>query len=452
MKDPQKPKPGRPEAAYDMRTRMIHGDAVSPHWDYSHQVVPPMSSSVTYRVESTERGLAGFKRFGQSRRFKHDIAIYDRLHEPTSGMLEDRLAEAEGGECAVCFTTGMAAISGALGALLQTGGHVIAHHVLYPCTASLLRNWYRARLGVEVQFIDLTDMGALRAALRPNTRVVYFESPANPTLDVIDMGAVAAVLKQENKKPARRGAERRIFSICDNTFATPVCQRPLAHGIDVVVHSLTKGIGGFGTDMGGMVVAPAALWPQLVLYRKDFGGAISSKAAWPPLVYGLPTLPLRMRQMQASAQRIAEFLEAQPLIERVRYPGLKSHPQHAIARRQMRGYDGAFMPGSMVYFTLREEPGESARAKAFANFAATQSYCMTLAVSLGQVKTLLDLPAAMTHSRLDEELKACIDPGGIRLSVGLEPVEDLLRDLGACFAHVAGLGKPGRAGKPATSR
>jgi len=433
------PQPPRPEAAYSMRSRFIHGEMVSPHWDYSHHVVPPISSSATYRLSSSERGAQGFCQFGAPCEDQPEILIYDRLQEPTSAMLEDRLAEAERGNsgrevCAVSFSTGMAAISAALGILSGMGTHVVAHRCLYGCTASLLKNWY-PRLGIDVSFVNCKQLDLLRAAIRPSTRAVYLETPVNPTLELIDLEEVAAIVAAAN---AERPAGERIYVICDNTFNTPVCQRPLEHGIDMVVHSLTKGIGGFGTDMGGVVVAPEELHSQLLLYRKDFGGSLGPKAAWPPLVYGLPTLPVRMRQMQFSAGRIAEYLSAHPLVARVRYPGLAEDPDHAIAQRQMRGYDGRLMPGSLVYFTLREAPGSNARAEEFINFCADNSYCITLAVSLGQVKTLIENPCSMTHSALPpEEWEAAgLEPGGIRLSIGIEETADIIADLAACFEHV----------------
>ncbi|MCC7477509.1 PLP-dependent transferase [bacterium] len=442
-----------PPRRYSQRSRFIHGEMYTPHWDYSHHVVPPMSASATYRLSSAARGALGFCNFASpelslAEQAQQDIFIYDRLHEPTAAMLEERLAEAEGAGAlesvthgqpvrAVSFATGMAAISAALGIRAQSGTHVIAHNCLYGCTASLLRNWY-PRLGIEVSFIDMTDLETLRGAIRPNTRLVYLESPVNPTLELIDLAGVAAVIAGAN---AGLPEPEQILSVCDNTFSTPVCQRPMEQGIDIVVHSLTKGIGGFGTDMGGVVIAPARLEPELLLYRKDFGGSLSPKAAWPPLVYGLPTLPVRMRQMQHSAGRIAEYLEAHPLVAKVRYPGLEADPQHALARKQMRGYDGAFMPGSMVYFTLKEAPGSNARAEAFIDYAADNSYCITLAVSLGQVKTLIENPCSMTHSAIPESERAAagLESGGIRLSVGIEETSDIIADLEACFAHVASL-------------
>ncbi len=427
---------GRMEEQYDMRSRLIHGDMRTQHWDYSHHVVPPLSCSATYRLDNTDRAAEGFQQFGSDEDAKREILIYDRLHEPTSEMLEDRLREAERGGCAVTFSTGMAAISGALGALLCAGDHVVSHNCVYGCTHSLFQNWYIPRLNIGVTRVDMTDAAALRAAIKPETRVLYLETPVNPTLDIIDLAAVAQVAAEEN---ARRSAEQRLWTICDNTFSTPACQRPLEHGIDIVVHSLTKGIGGFGTDMGGVVIAPLSLRPRILLYRKDFGGSLASKAAWQPLVYGLPTLHVRMRQMQESAGRIARFLQAHPAVDKLRYPGLETDPHHAVARRQMRGYGGEFMPGSMIYFTLKDQPDSNVRAKAFTDYAAAHSYCMTLCVSLGQVKTLIENPASMTHSALspEDQRKGGVEPGGIRLSIGIESVDDLLRDLEACFAHIA---------------
>ena len=428
---------GEPEDGYTPRSRFIHGKMVSPHWDYSHHIVPPISASAAYRLDSSSRGTLGFSQFASGEETDQEILIYDRLHEPTGEMLEYRLATAAGGECAVSFSTGMAAISAALGILTKAGDHVLAHRCLYGCTASLLRNWY-PRMGVEVDFVDAGLAGDIRAAIRPNTRAIYVETPTNPTLDIIDLAMVAAVATEAN---AGRSSEECVHTICDNTFATPVCQRPMEHGIDIVVHSLTKGIGGFGTDMGGMVVAPREFRQMLLLYRKDFGGSLSPKAAWPPLIYGLPTLPLRMKQQQDSATRIARFLHDHPLTEKVSYPGLPECPGHELARRQMVGYDGSFMPGSMIYFTLKDEPGSNQLAEAFIDYAADNSYCITLAVSLGQIKTLIENPCSMTHSTiaLEEQAEAGIEPGGIRLSLGIEDTDDLIADLSACFEQVASL-------------
>lgn len=434
-------KPRRSQTdAYRIRTRLIHGVSDNTRWDYDHHVVPPISASTAFRLNSVYRGAKGFASFADEATDivkPEPIYIYDRLDEPTRGMLEESLAHAEGGETAVSFATGMAAISAALGVTMQSGQKIVAHRVVYGCTYSLLTNWL-PRYQITTRFIDLTDETALRSALDGSTRVVYFETPVNPTMQLIDIAAVRRIVDEANED--RVGVEP-IRIIVDNTFATPYCQRPLEHGADIVVHSLTKDIGGFGTDMGGVVVAPHELRRQLLLYRKDFGGVLSSKSAWAFLVYGLPTLATRMVNQQKSAMRIAQFLAQHPLVEKVVYPGLKNFPQHELALRQMNDYRGKFAPGSMLYFTLRDPLGENRVAEAFMDYIAEQSYTITLAVSLGQVKTLIENPSSMTHATVPDEEKLArgIEPGGIRLSVGLEDWHDIIGDLSQALDAVSEL-------------
>lgn len=413
---------------YRMRTHLIHGAMDSVRWDYDHHVIPPISSSTTYRLNSTHRGVQGFVEFAQDEAVaaKHiPIYVYDRLDEPTRGMLEENLAHAEGGETAVCFATGMAAISAALGVTVKSHEEIVAHSVLYGCTYSLLTNWL-PRYGVRTRFADFTKLQELQTAITDHTRVVYFETPVNPTLQLIDIATVRQVIDEANQ-----GRKEPIRMIVDNTFATPYCQRPLDHGADIVVHSLTKDIGGFGTDMGGVVIAPRDLYGLLMFYRKDFGGVLPSKSAWAFLVYGLPTLATRMVNQQKSAMKIAQFLEQHPQVARVSYPGLEGFPQRPLALRQMVDYRGRFAPGSVLYFALKEEQGGNRRAEAFIDYVAEHSYTITLAVSLGQIKTLIENPYAMTHAALPEEEKLArgIEPGGIRLSVGLEDWHDIIEDL-----------------------
>ncbi|MFV1958127.1 MAG: PLP-dependent aspartate aminotransferase family protein [Planctomycetota bacterium] len=418
---------------YHPTTRLIHGRMHSRHWAYDDHIVPPISSSAAYRLESAKRGAEGFIEFANPEFNRHQrapIYIYDRLDEPTRGMLEENLAQAEEGDVCVCFASGMGAISAGLGILLKTGDRVVVHPTLYGCTYSLLTNWY-PRLGIEVDFVDLRDGDALARALEPeNTMAVYFETPVNPTLDLIDIQAVAdAVTRANEKRPPSR---RKVYVVVDNTFATPYSQRPLTFGADVVVHSLTKNIGGFGTDMGGAVITEELLYPDLLLYRKDFGALLSPKSAWPPLTHGLPTLPLRTRRQQATALEVARFLEAHPAVGRVAYPGLPSHPQHDLAQRQMLSPDGDFAPGILVYFVLKGTPEEArARGARVIDDLARESLAITLAVSLGQIRTLVEHPSSMTHAPIpvEEQIKAGIDPGGIRLSMGLEEPEDILGDL-----------------------
>lgn len=425
--------------AYRMRTQLIHGSGdSSKRWDFTHHIVPPMSASVAYRLGTVHRGAQGFAEFATAEAELEDeapIYLYDRLDEPTRGMLEDNLAYAEGGACAVCFASGMAAISAALGVTTQAGAEIVAHHTLYGCTYSLLTHWL-PRFGVRVQFADLRYAESFTQAVTPHTRVVYFETPVNPTLDLIDIAQVRRWVDAVN---AQRAPEEQLLIIVDNTFATPYCQRPLTRGADLVVHSLTKDISGFGTDMGGVVVGPQQYHGPLLLFRKDFGGVLAPKSAWPILVYGLPTLAARMVNQQKSAMRVARFLAQQPLVARVAYPGLETFPQHALARQQMVSYDGKFAPGSLLYFVLQGDATTACKAaEHFLDAIAAHAYSVTLAVSLGQIRTLIEAPYAMTHAALPEAVKGAsgVEPGGIRLSMGLEDWHDILEDLRAAFALV----------------
>lgn len=426
------------EGDYSTRSFLVHGYDVTGKWDYNHHVVPPLSSSVTYRLDEATRGCEGFTSFADPQHHSYEkqpIYIYDRLDEPTRSMLEDRLAFVEGGEMAICFATGMAAISSAVLTLLRQGSHFISHNTLYGCTYSLFTNWL-PRFGVDGDYLDLTDLSALGRAIRKETRFVYFETPSNPTLQVIDLEGVVGIVRKHNEG---RAEEERVRVIVDNTFATPFCQRPLSFGVDMVVHSLTKNIGGFGTDMGGVVVAAKRFESDLLLCRKDFGGSLSPKSAWPVLVYGLPTLDMRLREQQRVAQRVADYLAAHPMVERVYYPGRRDFPGRAIVERQMRDFDGNLAPGNMIYFVLEGTPAEAFdRGRALIDHVARHAYTITLAVSLGQLRTLIEMPASMTHAVVPEEVKtgSGIDAGGIRLSVGVEDAQDIIHDLERALAKL----------------
>jgi methionine-gamma-lyase len=419
---------------YAIETHLIYGRMNDPNWDYSHHLLPPISSSATYRLDSAQRGAQGFTEFAHSTdemtvRSKAPIYIYDRLGEPNKDMLEENLAYAERGDVAVTFASGMGAISGVLGILTGSGSEIIAHKTLYGCTYSLLTNWY-PRYRINVKFADFTLPTDVRKQITKNTRVLYMESPVNPTLRLTDLKAIADMTAEINR---HRGKDEKIYTVVDSTFATPFCQRPIGLGIDFVVHSLTKGIGGFGTDIGGVVIGPRWSKDRLMLYRKDFGGVLSPKSAWPVLVQGLPSLAVRMRQMQATAMTVAEFLQTRPEIECVQYPGLPSFNQAELARRQMVDYDGHFAPGSMIYFVVKGKSAADSlkRAERFINHVAKNAYCVTLAVSLGNIRTLIEHPGSMTHSAIpaDEQVAKGLDPGGVRLALGLEKPEDIIRDL-----------------------
>jgi len=425
------PENGNHPQHYRDRSVLIHGKFTSEKWDFEDHILPPITTSVAFRLRSAERGARAFEQFANpdlDRETIHPIYIYDRLDEPGQGLLEETLAFAEKGETAVAFSTGMAAISAAIGIHVKAGDHILAHKTLYGCTYSFITTWLK-RFGVEHTLVDFRDLAALKRGIRPETRLAYFESPCNPTLDLVDIHAVVEALKQANQ---RRKPEDGIVSIVDNTFATPFCQRPLTMGVDFVVHSLTKNLAGFGADMGGAVIGPRKHETDLLHFRKDFGGSLSPKVAWSILTYGVPTLALRVERQQQNAMRVAEFLELHHSVRLVRYPGLDSFPQKELACRQMRDIDGNFAPGSMLYFEMEGDPKSSyAKAVKVINHIADNALSITLAVSLGQIRTLIEHPASMTHSSVPPEaqIEAGISPGGIRLSLGIEDVRDVLADL-----------------------
>ncbi len=419
------------DTKYSMDTHLIYGKNVSDKWDYSHHVTAPISSSTTFRLDSVERGAQGFIQFGNVDQYgdASPIFIYDRLGEPNKDMLEENLAYIEKGEMAVSFSSGMGAISGVLGVLTKSADEIISHKTLYGCTISLLKNWY-PRYNIKWTPIDLTDINILQESITEKTKVIYFETPANPNLEIIDIKAVRNVVDQLNKDRDEQG---RIYIVIDNTFATPFCQRPIEFGADFVVQSLTKGIGGFGTDMGGAVIGRKKFQGVIQLIRKDFGAALSPKNAWSILTYGLPSLAIRQRQQIKTATRVAEFLNSHPKVEFVNYPGLANFKYYELAKKQMIDFNGNFAPGSMIYFALKGKNAIETReiGKKFMDHVADKAYTMTLAVSLGHTRTLIEHPASMTHSVVPpEELEVRgIDPGGIRLAIGLENPDDILFDL-----------------------
>lgn len=405
------------------RTQAIHGKFESGSWEFSHHLIPPMTASTTFRLGSLERGAQGFSSFGSSS--DQPIWIYDRLEEPNTKMLEDQIASMEGGDVAVAFGSGMGAISSTLMTLLQAGDQVVAHQTLYGCTYSLITNWL-PRVQVQNQLFDIKDLKALEKHLaNPATRVVYFESVSNPILEIADLENITKAVKNANKK---RSQDRKIYTVVDNTFPTPWALRPLEWGVDFVIQSLTKNISGFGTEMGGAVVAPKEFEASLRVARKDFGAIMHPYSAWHILVYGITTQAIRFEQQQHSAMKIATFLEKHPKVEKVIFPGLKSHPQHKLAKKYLKSPEGQFAPGTMISFQLK---GNMKKCQKFVDDVAKNAYSITLAVSLGLTKTLIEVPGFMTHSAIPEDKKgeSGIDPRAIRLSIGLENAQDIIRDL-----------------------
>ncbi len=416
--------------AYTKQSRLVHGDWKQAELDYSHALTPPISSSVTYGMDTS---VFGGKRPMEFLMELEDLSklpfyIYARFDDPTWSLLEHKVALAEGGETALAFGSGMAAITAALITNLSAGDEVLYHQVLYGNTHSLMTRWL-PKFGVKTVSLDFNDEQALAHAINERTRIVYLETPVNPLINLVDIAAARRIVTEAEKKTTQSG----IQLIVDNTFPTPFCQRPIEHGADVVVCSLTKAMGGFGVDLAGAVVGRKDTRAGLVMYREETGGVLSPKAAWNIVTFGLPTLSVRMKAMQATALEVARFLEDHPKIRKVNYPGLESHPQHAIAKRQMRDFKGDFAPGSMLYFEL--DTDDDRVVEKFTGHVGDKAYCLSLAVSLGHTSTLMENPYNMTHLLMSEEEKEAIGlkRSGIRLSVGLEDSGDIIRAIKGCL-------------------
>ena len=344
---------------------------------------------------------------------KHRGFDYSRTTNPTRVALETQLAALENAAYGCAFASGMAATAAVLN-LLSSGDHVVVTDDLYGGTYRLFSK-VLSRYGLEFTYVDMADLEATRAAIRPNTKMFWLETPTNPLLKLIDIRAVADM--------ARPGQ----IVVVDNTFASPYFQQPLALGANVVVHSTTKYIGGHSDAIGGAALTnDASLHETIKFHQNAVGGVPGPQDAWLTM-RGAKTLAVRMREHAKNAQAVAEFLEGHGEVDRVFYPGLASHPQHDLARRQMSGF------GGMVSFTLR---GHEGRAIDFAN----RMQYFSLAESLGGVESLICHPARMTHGSIpkDERERRGVTDGLLRLSVGIEDIEDLLADLaGALKATVA---------------
>jgi cystathionine gamma-synthase/cystathionine gamma-lyase len=339
---------------------------------------------------------------------------YSRTVNPTRLALEKQLASLENAAFGCAFSSGMAATAATLN-LLSSGDHVVVTEDLYGGTYRLFSR-VLSRYGLDFTYVDMRDLTAVKAAVRPNTRMIWIETPTNPLLNLADISAIAAL----------RAGEGRIVVAVDNTFASPYFQQPLALGADVVVHSTTKYIGGHSDVVGGAVLTNEARIHDVVKFHQNaVGGVPGPQDAWLTM-RGAKTLALRMREHARNAQAVAEFLEAHPDVARVFYPGLPSHPQHELAKRQMSGF------GGMVSFALN---GPAERAL---DFAARLRY-FSLAESLGGVESLICLPARMTHGAIpkEERERRGVDDSLLRLSVGIEDVEDLIGDLQEALAATA---------------
>lgn len=380
-------------------TRQIHAGK---HDNGVGALCTPIYQTSTFEFDTVQQGGARFA--GQEEGY-----IYSRLGNPSLTQVEEKLAALEGGEAALATASGMGAISSALWSSVEAGDEIVASDTLYGCTFALL-NHGMSKFGVSVKFVDFADLAAVKAALTEKTKVVYLETPCNPTLKVVDIAEVAKIAHEYNKN---------IRVIVDNTFCSPYIQQPLSLGADVVVHSATKYINGHGDVIAGFVISDAEFIGKCRMFGlKDMTGAVMDPFCAFLILRGLKTLEIRMQKHCANAKAVAEFLYDHPAVEKVYYPGLIDHPGHDIARRQMRDF------GGMLSFEVKG--GRAAGVK-----LVNALHLVTVAVSLGDAETLIEHPASMTHSTYTEEELAAsgIAAGLIRLSVGLENAEDLIADL-----------------------
>jgi cystathionine gamma-lyase len=376
-----------------LATRVIHaGQAPDPS---TGAIMPPIYATSTFVQDSP--GV-------------HKGLDYGRSHNPTRWALERCVADLEGGAAGFAFASGLAAISTVL-ELADAGSHIIAGDDMYGGTFRLFERVRRRSAGHDFSYVDLTNPENLLAAIRPNTKMVWIETPTNPMLKLADMQAIGKICR-----------ERGIIAVADNTFASPLVQRPLEHGFDIVVHSATKYLNGHSDVIGGIAVVGGEphqqAWREQVGFLQNSVGAIAGPFDSFLMLRGVKTLAIRMRQHCASALELARWLEQQPKVRKVYYPGLESHPQHALAKRQMEGF------GGIISIDLNTDlPGARRFLERCEVFA--------LAESLGGVESLIEHPALMTHATIPPDTRARlgIGDGLIRLSVGIEDIEDLRRDL-----------------------
>lgn len=388
-------------------TKAIHGGRMK-DTQYGALTMPIYQTS-TFVFDCCEQGGRRFA--GEEKGY-----IYTRLGNPSISAVENKVALLEGGEACAAASSGMGAVSACLWSIAGAGKHILADETLYGCTFALL-NHGMTRYGVEVTFVDTSDLEQVKANLKENTVCVYLETPANPNLKISDIQAVAEFAHAYN--PA-------IQVVCDNTFASPYLQRPLELGADVVVHSATKYLNGHGDVIAGFVVGTEAFINEVKMFGlKDMTGATLGPFEAFLIMRGLKTMEIRMERHCANAKKVADYLVKQEKVERVYYPGLETHPGYEIAKKQMQDF------GAMISFEVK---GGKEGGMKFVNSLSM----IPIAVSLGDAETLVQHPASMTHSvYTEEELKAAgISAGLIRLSVGLENAEDIIADLELGFSKI----------------
>jgi methionine-gamma-lyase len=381
---------------HGFNSKAVHGSGLS---DPLGSVITPIYQTSTFAFESADDGAKCFS--GES-----DGYIYTRIGNPTIADLEKTIADLEHGFGGIAASSGMGAINIVYMAYLGKGAHIVSHNAVYGPARGIMEGTF-SRFGVESTYIDTTDLDQVLKAIRPNTKLIYLETPANPTIGISDIPAICEIAHKNN-----------ILVCVDNTFCSPYLQTPLTMGADIVLHSLTKFINGHADIVGGIVVAKQeAEYKKMRTMMVNLGCNMDPHQAY--LVRrGVKTLGIRIDRAQENATKVAEFLESHPKVSWVIYPGLKSHPQYELGKRMMNG------PGAMMSFGLKG--GLDAGKTLMDNV----KFCV-LAVSLGGIETLIQHPASMTHSKLSQEARK---EGGItddlvRLSVGIEDVTDIIEDL-----------------------
>ena len=390
---------------FDIETLAVReGYLQTPEQENSEAIFPTSS----FRYESAEQAAARFSGAESGN-------VYSRFTNPTVRAFENRLAAMEAGQACVATASGMSAILSTFMALCEVGDHIVSSQSIFGTTKVLFTK-YLAKFGVEVSFVSQTDVSEWRAAVKPNTKAFFLETPSNPLTEVADLEAMSQLAKETNN-----------LLIVDNCFCTPILQRPIEQGADIVIHSATKFIDGQGRAIGGAVVGPDDLVGEEVRgFMRTAGPTMSTFNAW-IFLKGLETLSVRMRGHCENALELAKWLSAHAAVDKVFYPGLESHPQYALAQKQMSA------GGGLVTFTVKGNQQD-----AWDVINSTQMLSIT--ANLGDVKTIITHPATTTHSRVEPEarLKAGITDNLIRISVGLESIEDIKKDLATGLDKLAG--------------
>lgn len=383
-----------------IETQIVHGgNVIDP---ITGSLITPIYQTATFAFKNAEEAADKF-----ANKTEPGAYIYTRVGNPTQAQLEEKIALIEGGEAALALSSGVGAITTTILTLCSQGDHIVAANSIYGSSYAFLGKHCK-RFGIETSFVDATDTENIRLAMKANTKVVYIESPSNPVLDLVDIEEAAKIAHEYNA-----------LLLIDSTFASPYSQKPLKLGADVVIHSATKYINGHGDVIAGIIIGK-----KDILDRVRFDGIMDTTGAclspfdsW-LLIRGMKTLGLRVRRSTSTAFEVAKFLEKHPKIDAVYYPGLESHPQHELAKKQMTDF------GSIISFEVKG--GVDAGRQLMDNVKV----CI-LAVSLGDAETLIEHPASMTHKQIpqEERLKAGITDGLVRLSIGLEESEDIIEDL-----------------------